>query len=213
MIDGYYPTDEILERYGELTVGNKQIVSKYLHIISEIQESGIVMRTEEHLEKAINKLCAEMPTCSFCGCKAEQAGNLFAGSDNVLICGKCVRDCYELLEEREKNAVWATAVVKEYSEMMCKHQEDYIPDQIANFDGYNLRQAFLRKAVLRGASFRQADLEEAKLMEADLRNADFTGASLAGADLKNARLCGAILTNVNLTGTCLDGADMTDVVF
>ena len=78
---------------------------------------------------------------------------------------------------------------------------------------YDLSEADLSEANLRGAdlseaNLRRADLRGADLSEADLRGADLRGADLSEADLSEANLRGADLRGANLRGADLRGADL-----
>ena len=211
MNNKYYSDDEILEKYRGLISNSKQSVSRYLNIVSQLQEDGFVICEEGDLEKATRHHCSEIPCCSFCGRKIDSAVTFFSG-DDVLICEGCIRVMADVLKDKEKDVVWATAAVERYSEMMRLYSDDYKSEPRGVFDGYNLRYAFLWRAVLRGASLQQADLEGARLMDADLRNVDFSGASLVNANFHGAKLNHAILLGANLAGANFSGADLSDAI-
>lgn len=74
-----------------------------------------------------------------------------------------------------------------------------------NFD---LRNADLRGAMLRGRNLRYANLDGAMLREAELSAADLTGAKLVSADLTKARLA-----YTDLSGADLQRANFKDTLF
>jgi len=48
----------------------------------------------------------EMPTCSFCGKRQDEAAKLIAGPDNTNICDECVNLCADLIaEDRPRRSV------------------------------------------------------------------------------------------------------------
>ena len=73
---------------------------------------------------------------------------------------------------------------------------------------YDLSNADLSNANLRGADLSNADLSNANLRDADLSNANLSNANLRGADLSNANLRDADLSNANLRDADLRGADL-----
>lgn len=84
--------------------------------------------------------------------------------------------------------------------------------------GYDLHDAYLRRAHLKGANLDGCGLREANLSGADLRNASMvdaklTGANLRAAKMQGANLCGAdfksaILVNTDLRNAKLTGAQV-----
>ena len=73
---------------------------------------------------------------------------------------------------------------------------------------YDLSDADLSDANLRGADLSDANLSDANLRGADLRGADLSDANLRGADLRGADLSDASLSDASLRGADLRGADL-----
>ena len=67
---------------------------------------------------------------------------------------------------------------------------------------YDLSNADLSNANLRGADLSNADLSNANLRDADLSNANLSNANLRGADLSNANLRDADLRGADLDYSC-----------
>ena len=74
---------------------------------------------------------------------------------------------------------------------------------------YDLSEAELREADLRGASLSWANLSGADLREANLREADLSWANLRRANLRRANLREADLSWANLSGADLSGANLS----
>jgi uncharacterized protein YjbI with pentapeptide repeats len=78
----------------------------------------------------------------------------------------------------------------------------------ANFQGADLIEANLERAILTGADLSGAYLVGANLPQANLRGANLSGSDLEGADLRGADLRGANLSSTSLYGADLRGADL-----
>ncbi|WP_374246792.1 pentapeptide repeat-containing protein [Zoogloea sp.] len=76
--------------------------------------------------------------------------------------------------------------------------------------GFDLHDAYLRRAHLQGARLDGCKLREANLSGAELEGATLTGAGLVGANLRAARMHGADLTGADLKSAILVGTDLTD---
>ena len=124
--------EELLEKYKSLRLEHKRIVSKYIRMVYEIQEYGIVLKEDSEPERAIRRHCAIFPhcalfkecnatitgedgvkdparrlctkplQCSFCGSSTESPGVFFAGNNGVLICDSCVRLCMKAIWGKKK---------------------------------------------------------------------------------------------------------------
>ncbi|WP_172295897.1 pentapeptide repeat-containing protein [Pseudoruegeria sp. HB172150] len=87
-----------------------------------------------------------------------------------------------------------------------------VPDDIpidlssANLQGFDLFEANLQKANLRGARMEGADLFEARMEGADLGGARMEWASLREARMKGADLSGAQMERADLSGAQMEGA-------
>ena len=74
---------------------------------------------------------------------------------------------------------------------------------------FDLSDAYLSNAQLRGADLSDADLRGADVSHADLSGADLADADLSGADLSGADLRGAYLNGADLRGSDLSDADLS----
>jgi len=81
----------------------------------------------------------------------------------------------------------------------------------AKFCGSNLRNAIIRRAILKEAQFQKSNLSYADLREAQIENTDFGDAILKGATMENLDLRGAILTGSNLSQANLQMSDLSNV--
>lgn len=82
--------------------------------------------------------------------------------------------------------------------------------RLANCDlsGFDLHDAYLRKAHLRGACLDRCKLREANLSGADLEGASLIEADMAGANLRAAYMCGVNLREADLKSAILVGTDL-----
>ncbi len=124
--------EELFEQYESLICEHKKIVSKYIRMVYEVQEYGVVLKEGSELERAIRchcaifphcalfqecnatitgedgvkdparRLCAKPHRCSFCGTTTESPGVFFAGNNGVLICDSCVRLCMKAIWGNKK---------------------------------------------------------------------------------------------------------------
>lgn len=78
-----------------------------------------------------------------------------------------------------------------------------------DLSGYDLHDAYLRRAHLSGARLDGCKLREANLSGADLTGASLVEAEMAGANLRAATLQGANLRGADLKSAILVGADLT----
>ncbi len=134
MTNKWYSNEELIRKYESLNTAHRNAVSKYIRMVADIQDCGVVMKAGDEVERAVRKHCGsvpqcaffsdcakairedngtsetirrpvtKVPRCSFCGKKVDSSDMFFGGNNDVIICGFCVSLCMELVEEKKKEA-------------------------------------------------------------------------------------------------------------
>ena len=134
MTNQWYSNEELIRKYEGMNTAHRNAVSKYIRMVADIQDCGVVMKTGDEVERAVKKHCGSVPqcaffsdcakaireddgtsetirrpvtrvpSCSFCRKKVDSSDLFFGGDNDTIICGSCVSLCMEFLEEEKKEA-------------------------------------------------------------------------------------------------------------